>query len=184
MDEQEVRKYYDVNDNELSESDIDYDLGRVEYETRVIKHHEAEDEQPEENHYEVATFYFEDGTSLSIESQDDPHIEKIEPDKGIFGYIDQGEGKELRGIDLKTVVDKESVPAKEAWDETEDFYRYILYTPEELEENRLCKEAREKQQEFLKNGPVRLDVTEKDIANLGVDVGDLSVTLVEIMENL
>lgn len=183
MEEQEI-KYYDINDNEIPASEIDYDLGHVEYETRLIKHHEAVEEQPEENHYEVSTFYFDDGTSLAVESQDDPHIEKIDPDNGIFGYIDQGEGKNVRGIDLKTVVDKETVQPQEAWDETEGFYRYILYTPEERAEREAQKEKAEKQRVFLENGPGQLSVAEEDIQSLGIDVGDLSVTLVEIMESL
>lgn len=38
------------------------------------------------------------------------------------------------GKDLRRVVDVSYVPAKEAWDEYEDVLRYILYTPQELEE--------------------------------------------------
>lgn len=177
-------KYYDVNDNEIQESDIDYSLGYLEYETKVIKHHEAQVAQPEENHYEVAAFYFEDGTSLQIKSQNDPHIMKTNPEKGIFGYADQGENKILRGIDLKTVVDKKAVSPREAWDETESFYRYIPYTSEEVAQKKVEKEKQEQQQEFLAKGPERLSAAEINVESLGIDIGDLSVTLVEILENL
>lgn len=37
------------------------------------------------------------------------------------------------GKDVEWIVDVEKVEAKEAWDEYEDIYRYILYTEEELE---------------------------------------------------
>lgn len=177
-------KYYDVNDNEIQASEIDYDLGYIEHETKVIKHHEAEPAQLEQNHYEVDIFYFDDGTTLKVESQDDPHIKKINPEKGIFGYEDQGEGKILKGIDLKTVVDKESSPAKEAWDETESFFRYKLFTPEQIAEKKAQNEKEQKEKHFMETGPERLEVTEANVENLGLDVGDLSVTLVEIIENL
>lgn len=37
------------------------------------------------------------------------------------------------GRDVEWVVDIPGVEAKEAWDEYEDIYRYVEYTPEELE---------------------------------------------------
>lgn len=36
------------------------------------------------------------------------------------------------GKDIEWIVDVEGVEEKEAWDEYEDIYRYVLYTPEEL----------------------------------------------------
>ncbi len=38
------------------------------------------------------------------------------------------------GKDLRRIIDTAYSPAKEAWDEYEDVMRYILYTPQELEE--------------------------------------------------
>ena len=38
------------------------------------------------------------------------------------------------GKDVKWIVDVEGVEAQEPWDEYRDIYRYIPYTPEELEE--------------------------------------------------
>ena len=38
------------------------------------------------------------------------------------------------GKDVRWIIDVEGVEAAEAWDEYEDIYRYILYTPEELAE--------------------------------------------------
>lgn len=177
-------KYCDLDDNEIDESQIDYDLGHIIVEERVIAIHEAVEAEPAITHFEVKTFYFEDGTSYDVQSQDDPHIDFIDPDNGVFGYIDQGENKELRGIDLETIVEKEAVEPQEAWEEKEEFYRYIPFTEEELA---IRKEAQEKaiqQTAFLETGPDRLNDTETTVENLGVDVGDLSVTLVEILENL
>lgn len=39
---------------------------------------------------------------------------------------------EVYGRDVAWIVDIPAVEAKEAWDEYEDIYRYILYTEEEL----------------------------------------------------
>lgn len=170
-------KYYDINDVEIPEEDIDYSLGRVELESKFIAHHDAVPAQPEKNHYEVSKFYFQDGTSYEVTSQDDPHIKAVEPEKGIFEYVDQGEGKEIRGIDLKTVTDEKATEAKEAYDETEEFYRWIPYTEEELAEQAEQRAKAEVQQEFLETGPERLDTTEMDIT-------DLSVAFVELMESM
>lgn len=177
-------KYYDENDIEIDESQIDFNLGHVEMEERVIQHHEAEPGQEEVHHYEVNTFYFEDGTSLEIESQDDPHINAIDPDASRFEYVDQGENKILRGIDLKTIIDQEAIEPKDAWDEVEQFYRWHPFTEEEIAEREAAQQAAIRRNHFLETGPDRLNDTETTVENLGVDVGDLSVTLVEILENL
>lgn len=177
-------KYYDLDNNEIDESQIDYDLGHVTVEERVIATHEAIEAEPAEFSFIVKTFYFEDGTSYDVQSQDDPHIDFIDPDNGVFGYIDQGEDKVLRGIDLETIIEKEAVEAQEAWEEKEEFYRYIPFTEEEIAVRKEAQEKAVQQAAFLQTGPERLANTESTVSDLGVDVGDLSVTLVEILESL
>lgn len=166
-------KYYDENGVEIPESEIDYAKGRVEYKSKVIAHHPATEAQPEKNHYEVSKFYFDDGTSYTVTSPDDPHIEFINPEEGVFGYIDLGEGKTLFGIDLKTVVDEPATEAKEAYDETEDYYVYIPYTPEELAEQAEQQKKAEAQAEFLTTGPERLESTEISVDDLCLVVAEL-----------
>lgn len=184
-------KYYDENDVEVPESEIDHEKGRIILDTKVVKHHEATPEVQEESHYEVSTFYFEDGTTLTVESQDDPHIGLVDPENGVFDYIDQGEEKILRGIELVTVIDVERKEAQDAWDETEDFYRWIPYTEEELEEQRKAQEIAEKQHAFIESGPDRMEAIEEDLGttvetvdSLGVELGDLSIAFVELMESI
>lgn len=178
-------KYYDENDIEIEESQIDFELGHATVEEKVVQHHEAEPGREEKYHYEVNAFYFEDGTSLEIESQDDPHIKVVDPNAGVFEYVNlKGENKVLRGIDLKTIVDQEAIEPKDAWDEVEQFYRWHPFTEEEIAEREAAQQAAIRRNHFLETGPERLSVAETDVANLGVDVGDLSVTLVEILENL
>ena len=51
------------------------------------------------------------------------------------------------GMDVRKVIDREGVPAQDAWTEQVPIQRYILYTAEELaaqEEERKKAEAREK----------------------------------------
>ncbi len=38
------------------------------------------------------------------------------------------------GRDIEKVIDVAYVPPQEAWNEYEDIYRYVLYTPEELDQ--------------------------------------------------
>jgi hypothetical protein len=56
------------------------------------------------------------------------------------------------GRDVKKVTDVEATEEKDAWDEYEDIYRYVLYTEEELA-----------QIEVEKNKPTQLDVIESQV---------------------
>lgn len=164
----------DVNDNELQESDIDYELGYLKPDKIFVKHHEEVKEVKEESHYKVQTFYFQDSTSLSVTDENDPHIEIIDNKQGVFDYINLPgeEHKDLLGIDLESVIDVEAVEAKEAYDEYEEITRYVLYTAEELEERQKAKEKSEQQATFLETGPVRLDNTETGLEDLIVIVSE------------
>lgn len=170
-------KILDVNDNEITMDDVDLEIGYLQHDRLLKEHHEAIEFQEEQWHYAVTCFYFEDGSSMTIDSEDDPHIDRIDADNGVFGFIPQDEGEEqlaVKGIDLKQAVDKEQVDAKEAWDEYEDIQRYILYTQEELDAKREREEKQAKQEEFIGTGPDRLNSVEED-------VGDLSIILSEAM---
>lgn len=163
------------NDQEISEDQIDYDKGYLQGDKIFVKHHEEILAKDEVWHYAVKTFYFTDGSSYNVTGEDDPHIEKIEPDQGKFGYFNQEgeEFKEVKGIDLQQVIDAERQEGKEAWDEYEDIQRYILYTEEELAEMQERKEKQEKQEIFLSTGPERLDNAETDIGDLSIMVADI-----------
>lgn len=170
-------KILDENDVELSEDQIDLELGYLTSDQLFVEHHEEVLPKEEKWHYAVQTYYFEDGSSYDVTGEDDPHIEKIDPNNGVFGYILQ-EGdveREVKGIDLKRVVDQEKTEGKEAWDEYEDIQRYILYTEEELEENRKRKEEQEKRTNFMTTGPDRLSSAEVDIADLAVTMADMFI---------
>lgn len=170
-------------DQEIQESEVDLELGYLVPEQLFVKHHEAIPEQPEEFHYECRTFYFEDDTSLDVSAlgNEDPHVKIINLDEGIFEYVDQGEGKEYRGLDIVQVTDKERIEAKEAYDEYEDIQRYKLYTPEQLEANRIAKEQADKQQEFLTNGPDVLATTAQTTTENSTSIDDINLLIADLI---
>lgn len=159
---------------ELNPDLIDYNLGYLQPEEKLIAHHDAQPEVEREFHYIVKTFYFEDGTKYQVKSQDDPHIKVVDMDKGVFDYVDQGEGKVLRGIDLEEYEDVPQQEAKPEYNEYETFQRYILYTPEELAERAEAEHKAKIQQHFMETGPERLDETE-------INVEDLTLLMAEMI---
>lgn len=171
------------DDEEITMDEVDLELGYLRPDQLLKEHHEAIELQEEQWHYAVTCFYFEDGSELKVESEDDPHIEKIDADNGVFGFIPQNEEEEqlaVKGIDLKQAVDQEQIDAKEAWDEYEQIQRYILYTPEELEKKKKREEEQAKRETFMSSGPERLDSAEVTIEDLTVTVSDLFIATMSI----
>lgn len=168
---------------EIQESEVNLELGYLIPEQLFVKHHDAIPEQPEEFHYECRTFYFEDDTSLDVSTlgNKDPHVKIVNLDKGIFEYIDQGENKTYRGLDIAQVTDKERVEAKEAWDEYEDIQRYKLYTQAELETNRLAKEKAAKQQKFMNEGPDVLKLTTQATNENTTSIDDINLLIADLI---
>lgn len=164
----------DENGFELNIDSIDYDRGYLQLDDILIAHHDAQPAVQKKFHYIVKTFYFEDDSKLDVTSQDDPHIKAVDIYKGIFEYVDQGEGKMLRGIDLAEFIDEPEQEAKPAYDEYETIRRYILYTPEELKAREEAKIKEETQEHFLETGPTRLTDTE-------VSVEDLTLLMAEMI---
>lgn len=109
----------DLDGFELDPETIDYSLGYLRDEEILIA------EIPEQTHLFVKTFYFDDYTSYDVTGEDDPHVKVISIAEGLFDYVDQGEGKKLRGMDVCIVVDQA------ASKEYEKIKRYIPYTDEE-----------------------------------------------------
>lgn len=160
-------------DEEITEEQADLEKGRITYDKIFKCHHEAKPEVPRKYHYEVRTWYFQDDTSMEITSNEDPHVQVIDDQQGVFGYVDQGEGKTYRGADLREVVDQEHEDAVEAYDEYEDIRRYTLYTAEELAERKAQKEKMEKQQNFMDKGPDQLQTNTDSIDDLYVTIADV-----------
>ena len=160
-------------DEEIQESDVDTSKGRLQPEQLFVAHHDAIEHKDAVTHFAVQTFYFDDNTSLEVTDENDPHVDVVDAKTGVFNYIDQGEGKVLRGIDLRTITDEEEVEAKDEEDEYEDIQRYILYTEEELAAMEASREKSQKQQAFLENGPAQLDSNTTSIEDLTILMSDI-----------
>lgn len=156
----------DADNNELVRDNIDFSLGHLVQDQIFIKHHEAIEAIKEVYHYVVKTFYFEDGTRMEIESENDPHVKTIDNQIGRFEYVDQGENKTFRGADIIKIIDVEAAEAQNAWDEYETIERFVTYTPEEIATQKAETEKAEKQAEFLLSGPDRLANTELTLDDL------------------
>lgn len=156
----------DANNNELVRDNIDFSLGYLVQEQIFVQHHEAVEAIKEVYHYVVKTFYFEDGTRMEIESENDPHVKIIDNQIGRFEYVDQGEDKIFRGADIVKIIDVEAAEAQNAWDEYETIERFVVYTPEEIAAQKAETERMEKQAEFLFSGPDRLANTELTLDDL------------------
>lgn len=95
----------DENGKEISNDDVDYNLGYLKEESILVAHHDAEPAKSavkEVSHYETIKEYPETG------------------------------GKDVKKI--IDVPAQDATPAKDAWDEYETILRYHLYTKEELDE--------------------------------------------------
>lgn len=116
---------------------------------------------PEVWHYKVKSVDFANGEIYTVESENDPHIVVIDAEKGIFNYknLEGEEEKVVVGQVVTAVIDSPMIPAK---DEVHTFYRYILYTEEELA-----------QREFLINGPVLLAEAQETIDDLLLTIAEL-----------
>lgn len=68
------------------------------------------------------------------------------------------------GKDAITVWDEKPTEAKEAWDETEEIQRYILYSDEELEKIAKAKEETEAKEKKL-NSLYNADMTFSDVVD-------------------
>lgn len=151
---------------ELNKDDIDLSLGHLVPEQVFMKKHEPTEKTEEVYHYVVQTFYFEDGSKMSIDSEDDPHVKVIDDQLGRFEYVDQGEGKIFRGADIVKVIDTEAIMPNEGWDEYETINRYVPYTEEELAAQKNEIEQEKKKNDFLITGPDRLTNTELSLDDL------------------
>ena len=162
-------RYFDINDNELQEEELDFELGYCEDDKLFIQHHDADPGTPREFHYAVSKVYFEDGTTYTPESEDDPHLFTEGPRVGRFEWVPQDgeEPKEVRGMDLYEVEDNPGTEPKEAWD-----------TPEEKAAHDETERIKREKEELLVTGLQRLQSLEqyqidsdRDIKNAHVGIG-------------
>lgn len=152
---------------EISPSDVDGRKGHLDVEEIIVAHYDGREAQEEKNHYEVRTVFFTDGSYLSV-SLGDPHIVDVDAANGIFEFQSlEGEPhKEVKSMDIALIVDEPAVEAREPEDKIEYIQRYILFTEEELEENRLREKEEEAKEKFLTFGPQRLKQLEEKVDSI------------------
>lgn len=154
-------------DREITPVEVNGEEGYLELELLTIAHHDAQEEVPEEAHYAVKAFNFSDGTSYIPTSEEDPHIDPIDADAGLFQFNPCGQSSpSIASIDIDRIVDVPYCPAQEAWDETEYIERYKLFTDKELKENRQREAETEAYINFIKTGEKRMAALEARVKEL------------------
>lgn len=171
----------DVHDNELTPQEVDGLRGYLEVEKILVTRHDAVPGYPEKSHVEVRTLNFTDGSKYFMPEGNLPKDWRINDSLEYFDEIPQSpvEGKEVCGFDLVTVIDEPEIPTQDAWDEYEYIQRYILFTDEELEVNRLREIQEREQEQFLTLGPQELENIKQQIAQLSEQIDGIMDLLKE-----
>ena len=162
-------RIFDLEGKELKESEIDLEKGRLQEDKIISKHHEAVAEKPQKYHYEVVVFHFEDGTEFRPEYKNgkSDYVKVIDDQNGVFEFIDKDNtGKEVKGIELRFVLDEEGVQGHDEYDEYEKIMRYIPFTKQELEQYAAEKQKALDRQDFMENGYLKLKDLENKLTNL------------------
>lgn len=180
----------DMDDKEVNVEELDLDKGTLFPDQLIIKEHPAQDRIEAEQHFKVKTYFFSDGTSLDIEDENDPHVQVIDLDAGRFGYnnLPGEEEKNVHGIELEYVIDKEGQEPREAWTEYEDIQRWRPYTEKELEMQEEERKRQEKQSELMENGldyiknlEERAATTEQSVQETQTTLDDLVLVMADIV---
>lgn len=171
-------------DEEIQEADVDYTLGYLVGDQILKEHHDAVPEIQEKGHYYPETFYFVDGSQYDVntDGDNDPCV-KANDDGVSFSYVppEGEEPREVKGCDVKYIIDVEHQEAKDAYDEMENIQRYKLYTAEQLKERQAAKEKAQKREEFITTGPDRLSTAETDIDTVTASVDDITTLMADMI---
>ena len=112
-------KILNEQNEEIQQEDVDLSLGYLQPDKLFVEHHPEVQAKPAVWHYKVSAFYFTDGTSMKILSEEDPHIVDVDARNGKFDFQEQPEdeikGRELKGIDLEQVEDEPRVEHQAEW---------------------------------------------------------------------
>ena len=171
-------------DEEVQASDVNSDIGYLVSEQILKEHHDAVPEIQEKGHYYPETFYFVDGSQYDVntDGDNDPCV-KANDDGVSFSYVppEGEEPREVKGCDVKYIIDVKHQEAKDAYDEMENIQRYKLYTAEELKERQEAKEKEQKREEFMTTGLDRLSTAETDIDTVTASVDDITTLMADMI---
>lgn len=177
-EEMKTPRILDENDNELTTEQADTELGYLYPDSIVKEHHDEVKAVSEVGHYYPETFYFENGDPYAVQGEEedaDPHVGKTDKE-GVFTFIAQTPEEaslQVRGVDVKWVIDTPAVEYKAAYDDHEEIQRYHKYSEEELAERKKMKETQEKQTKFMTEGPDQLDSNTSSIDDLTVMISEM-----------
>lgn len=174
----------DEQDQELQQEDLNLTLGYLVSDQILKEHHDAVPEIQEKGHYYPETFYFVDGSQYDVntDGDNDPCV-KANDDGVSFSYVppEGEEPREVKGCDVKYIIDVEHQEAKDAYNEMENIQRYKLYTAEQLKERQAAKEKAQKREEFMTTGPNRLSTAETDIDTVTASVDDIITLMADMI---
>lgn len=173
----------DKNDIELREENIDLNLGYLIDDKIFVKHHEAIEGQPAKSHYWPLTYYFSDGSQYTLQNLDDAHVKVKNTERTSFDWnsLEGEEERSVFGIDLQVVEDQPEIQAQEAWNEYEQIKRYIEYTQEELDKKAEEQRKKDKQDNFMIEGPDKLDETINNLNLANENIEDIILLLAEVL---
>lgn len=135
-------RIFNEDDVEITQEDVDYDLGHLEQDYRLIKFHEAVPPTGEVGHTRVIVKFTDDTDAVF----DNGYPTKYFNDDKEFTPTDEYADKEVSSVDEEYVIDSPYNPGQDAWYENEEILRYILYTEEELAAIESEKQAQQAQQ--------------------------------------
>ena len=133
-------KIYNEQDEEITQEDVDYDLGYLVTDYRFVAFHKAVPPTDEVGHVRVIVT-FEDGSTAQFDN----------------GYPTKYEGKVFKDVEETWVVDTPYNPGSAEWYENEEILRYKLYTEEELEEMRKKAEQIAAEEEHAQKQTTKFD---------------------------
>lgn len=157
--------------NEYGEIIQNYDLEKG-YLKEITYYKETQNSRiirPRSIHYYIKTFYFDDGTRYETIDENDPHIGLIDEYHGSVQYVPQ-EGeleKTVFATDWELIEDEPYTGTEPPWDIKCTAEIYILYTQEELNQQKDFQELKE-----TGMGQIR---------NLNDSVDDLVLTMADIL---
>lgn len=121
-------KILDQDGTEITQEEVNYDLGYLREEYVPTVHHDATPMIPEKGYTKV-TVTFADGDSVSFREYPTQYFD----DDMNFKCVDEYADKQDPVVEAEYAIEQEYVPAQDEWWENEKVWRYVPYTEEELE---------------------------------------------------
>lgn len=163
IEEEPWYNYYEIyNENDELITNPNLELGYLKLEDKIIYHEGI----PEKGHYYVSYIELNTGESFFLQENDE-RIEFTNPEIGTFKFlpVEEDPAIKIKSATVRYIIDQEKI---DAWEESYKILRYILYTENELAN-----------QKFLAEAPERFEMLENDTSDLFEVVADLAGSDIE-----